>query len=76
MHTKFSSPHVRIASSRRRVPNVNMAGVCVFSHLERDLDVRLRAEVVDLRRLHLRDDVDEVGAVAEVAVVQLELVGA
>ena len=47
----------------------------VLCHLERDLDVRLCAEVVDLRRLDLGDDVHEVGAVAQVAVVQLELVG-
>jgi hypothetical protein len=38
--------------------------------------VGLRAEVVDLRGLHLRDNVHEIGAVAQVAVVQLELVWA
>ena len=35
--------------------------------------MRLRAEVVHLGRLHLRDDVHEVRAVGQVAVVQLEL---
>jgi hypothetical protein len=48
----------------------------VFRHLEGDLDVGLGSEVVDFGGLDLGDDVDEVGAVAEVAVVQLELVGA
>ena len=38
--------------------------------------MRLRAEVVYLCRLDLRDDVHEVGAVAEVAIVQFELVRA
>lgn len=53
---------------------VDVAGV--FSHLEGDLDVRLGAEIVDFSRLGLGDDVDEVGAVAEISVVQLELVRA
>ena len=35
----------------------------------------LRAEVVDLGRLDGGDNVDEVGAVAKIAIVQLELVG-
>lgn len=34
---------------------------CVFGHLERNFDVRLGTEVVYLRGLYLRDDVDEVG---------------
>lgn len=37
--------------------------------------MRLRAEVVDLGGLDLGDNVDEIGAVAQVAVVQLELSG-
>ena len=45
----------------------------VLGHLERDLDVRLRAQVVHLRRAHGRDDVHEVRRVRQVAVVQLEL---
>jgi hypothetical protein len=48
----------------------------VFGHFERDLDVALRAEVVDLGGLDLGDDVDEVSAVGEIAVVEMELVGA
>ena len=32
-----------------------------------------RAEVVDLVRLHIADDADEISAVAEVAVVELDL---
>jgi hypothetical protein len=47
----------------------------VFGHFERYLDVRLRAEIVYLGWLYLGDDVDEVCAVTQVAVVQLELVG-
>ena len=46
----------------------------VLCHLEGDLDVGLGSEVVYFGGLDLGDDIDEVGAVAEVAVVQLELV--
>ena len=48
---------------------------CVLRHLERYLDVRLSSEVVDLGREHLGENVHEVGAVGEIAVVQFELVG-
>ena len=51
---------------------INVTGI--FCHLERDLDVRLSTEVVDLSRLDLGDNVHEVGAVAQIAVVKLELV--
>lgn len=47
----------------------------VLGHLERDLDVRLRTKVVDLGWLDLCDDVDKVGTVAQVTVVQLESPG-
>lgn len=53
---------------------VDVAGV--FGHFERDLDVRLCAEVVYFGGLDLGDDVDKVGAVTQVAVVQLEFVRA
>lgn len=56
----------------QRAEAVDVASV--FSHLERDFDVGLGSEVVHFGRLDLGDDVDEVGAVAEIAVVQLELV--
>ena len=42
----------------------------VLGELERDLDVGLGAEVVDLGGLDLRDDVDEVGSVGQVTVVK------
>ena len=45
----------------------------VLGHLKRDLDVRLGTQVIDLRWPNLGNDIDEVGAVAEIAVVQLEL---
>ena len=38
--------------------------------------MRLGAEVVDFSRLDLSDNVDEVGAVAKVAVMEFEFVGA
>jgi hypothetical protein len=41
----------------------------VFCHFEGDFDVGLSAEVIDLGRLDLCDDVDEIRAVAQVAVV-------
>jgi hypothetical protein len=45
----------------------------VVGHLERDLDVAHRAEVVDLVRLDLPDQVDQADPVGEVAVVQLQV---
>ena len=45
----------------------------VLRHLEGDLDVALRAEVVDLVRLDLVDQVDQADAVGEVAVVQVQV---
>ena len=54
-----------------RADAVRIGGV--FRDVEGHLDVRHRTEVVDLVRLHVADDADEVGAVAEVAVVQLDL---
>ena len=48
----------------------------ILCHVEGDFDVRLRAEIVNLGRLDLRDDVYKVGAVRQVSVVQLELVPA
>lgn len=46
----------------------------IFGHIEGDLDVRLCAEVVDLGWLDLRDDVHEVGAIGQIAMVELKLV--
>ena len=48
---------------------------CILGHLERDLDVRLGSEVVDLGREHLSEDVHEISAVGEVTIMQFELVG-
>jgi len=53
---------------------VNVARV--LGHLEGNLDMRLGAEVINFCRLDLGDDVHEVGAVAEIAIVKLELSGA
>lgn len=50
-----------------RAESVDIARV--FGHLEGDFDVRLGAEIVDLRGLDGGDDVHEVGAIGEVAVV-------
>lgn len=41
---------------------------CILGHLERDLDVRLSAQVVDLGGEHLGEDVHEIGAVGEITV--------
>ena len=62
---------MRIASSRRSVADgVGIGGV--FGGLEAHLHVALGGEIVDLGRLDLLDDADQVGAVGEVAVVELE----
>lgn len=42
---------------------------CILSHLEGDFDVRLGAQVVNLAGLNLSDDVNKIGAVAQIAVV-------
>ena len=42
----------------------------VLCHVERDLDMTLRGQVVDLRWPDLRDDIDEIRRVCEVAIVQ------
>lgn len=46
----------------------------VFGHLERDLDVRLSTEIVDFSGLDLGNDVHKVCAIAQIAIVKLELV--
>lgn len=48
---------------------------CILGHLERDLDMRLSAKIVDLGREHLSEDVHEIGAVGKITVMQSELVG-
>jgi hypothetical protein len=48
----------------------------IFGHFERDLDMALSPKVVYLSWLHLRQDVHEVCAIAEVAIMELELSGA
>ena len=60
----------RVEQAQRAEP-VDVA--CVLGHLEGDLDVRLRAEVVDLGRADVRDDVDQVRRVCQVSIVQFEL---
>eukprot|EP00966_Prymnesium_polylepis_P326481 7382391-Prymnesium_polylepis.2 len=54
----------------QRADGVNVGRV--LRRLKRDLDVRLRGEVVDLVRPHLRDDLHEARRVGQVAVVQEE----
>jgi hypothetical protein len=73
--TNLVEPDVLLQPSRpdgvqdpKRTESIDVAGV--LCHLERDLDVRLRAEVVDLGGHDLGDDVDEVGGVCQVAVVK------
>lgn len=48
----------------------------VFCHFEGDLDVGLGTEIVDFGGLDRGDDIDEVGAVGEIAVVEVEVVSA
>lgn len=45
----------------------------VLGHVEGDLDVRLSAQVVNLGREDLGDDVDEAGRVSQVTVVKAHL---
>lgn len=52
---------------------INVTGV--FSHLKRDLNVRLSTEIINLSWLNLSNNVDEIGAVAQITVMKLKLVG-
>ena len=59
-----------MASSTRSVPT--RVGIrSVFGRLEGHRDVTLRRQVVDLVRLHLLNDADEIGRVGQIAVMQL-----
>jgi len=66
-----------IMNSRSRVslrcPRRQQSTHRIFRHFERDLDMALSPEVVYLSWPHLRDDVHEVCAIAEVAIMELEL---
>ena len=44
-----------------------------LGRVERHLHVTLRSEVVDLVRLHLRDDLEDRARIAEIAVVKMEV---
>jgi hypothetical protein len=46
---------------------------CVLGHVERDLDVGLGTQVVDLCREDLGDDMDQAGRVCQVAMVETHL---
>ena len=62
-------PDARIASSNRIVRDAgDVAGV--VGHLKADLDVALRAEVVDLVRMHRTHQIHQADTVVQVAVVQ------
>lgn len=54
----------RISDRLRRRQKQRTHGV--FGHVERDLDVRLGSQVVDLGGLDTRDDVNQVGRVGQV----------
>lgn len=57
----------------KRAQSINVPSI--LRHLKRHLDVRLRPKVVHFGGLDLGDDINEVGTVAQVAVMQLELSG-
>ncbi len=63
---------MRMASRMRSVPSASE--FAVYSGVSNDTrHVTLRGEVVDLVRLHLLDDADQVGRVGQVAIVQEQL---
>ena len=62
--------HAVSSSAGRRGASRKHCTHCVFRHVERDLDVTLRGQVVDFRWPDLRDDINEVRRVCEVAVVK------
>ena len=60
-----------MASSMRSVPErVRVRGV--LGGLERNADMTLRRQVVDLIRLRLLHDADQIGGIGQVAVVQVQ----
>ena len=69
-HVSLESARPHSVEQAKRAEPVDVAGV--LGHLERDLDVRLRAEIVDFGRLDLGDDVHQVGAIGKIAIVELE----
>ena len=65
--------HLQDADGLEQPERADTVGVRgVFRDIEGNLHMGHRAEVVDLVRLHIADDADEVGTVAEVAVVELD----
>ena len=67
----FRDPRIRMASSTRRVPTASE--LAVYSGVSNETrDVTLRGQIVDLVRLHLLDDPDEIRGVRQVSIVQFE----
>ncbi len=58
------------SSTPQRAERVGIGGV--FGRLERHPDVALRRQIVDLVRLHLLDDADQIGGIGQVAIVQVQ----
>ena len=66
--------HTTSADGIEHTKNANTIGIGgILGHIERNLDVRHGAEVVDLGGTDLGNDGDQVGGIAEIAIVQEEL---
>ena len=64
---------IAAADGLQNAQSTKSINVCsVFGHLERDLDMRLGSQVVDLVGLNLVNDGDEVASVRQIAIHQLE----
>ena len=61
------------ANSLEQTQRAKSIGVCrIFRRLEGDLNVRLRREIVDLVRLRLLNDADDIGCIRDIAIVQMK----
>src|SRR5581483_1817477 len=69
-HAFTEAENTHALQQPQRTQRVGIGGV--FWRLEADLDVTLRREIVDLRRLHFLDDTNEIGGVGQIAVVHEE----
>ena len=66
----FSRPRIGSPQQPKRPEPIGIGRV--FRRLERDLNVRLRREIVDLVRLRFLNDADDIGRIGHISIVEIE----